>query len=114
MNYFEFEELPENNNNVLDESIFYADYYDTSNNDILHNLTTPNYELLTVKQLMRIHEYYIPKSKKQMKKCDIIYSIVVFETNPNNNTIVMKRNHLWNTISELKKDNYMKQFIFWS
>ena len=113
MDYFEFEELAENNN-VIDESIFYADYYDTSKNDVLHDLTTPNYELLTVKQLMRIHEYYIPKSKKQMKKCDIIYSIVVFETNPNNNIIVMKRNKLWNTISELKKDSYMKQFIFWS
>ena len=112
MEYFEFEELP-TDNCVIDESIFYADFYDVEN-DILNDLSSLDYETYTVKQLIRIHEYYIPKSKKQMKKFDIINSIVDFETNPKNNQIVSRRKKLWGYIEELKNDKYTKQFIFWS
>jgi hypothetical protein len=113
--YLEFVEIPPNTNqNPVDISKFYADYdlTDEEKGDEQEDQEEENYESLTVKQLMRIRDYYnIPKSKK---KEDLINDIVEFESNIENVEIVMRRTKLWGYITELKTDKYMKQFIFWS
>jgi hypothetical protein len=107
--HLEFIEIQPNEEPV-DISKFYADYDLSDDEDPQEE--EENYESLTVKQLMRIREYYnIPKSKK---KEDLINDIVKFESNIENVNIVMRRTKLWEYISELKSDKYMKQFIFWS
>lgn len=72
------------------------------------------YEENTIKQLMRIVDYYKIKIPKQSKKIDIINEIVTFEQSLSNHQIVNKRKILWHYISELKSDSFMKQFVFWS
>lgn len=72
------------------------------------------YEENTIKQLMRIVDYYKIKIPKQTKKIDIINEIITFEQSLSNHEIVNKRKILWHYISELKSDSFMKQFVFWS
>ena len=84
-------------------------------NDIQHDIT---YSLLvdysenhTIKQLLKICEYYdIPK--RTIKKMDIINVIMEFEMNPLNKHIVLRRKRMWFYISELKNDKKLKQHIF--
>ena len=109
----------------LDFSSFYADYYCESSSDYECEYSVldkeEDYESLSLKELMRIRDYYnyvakieIPKSKKQTKKNDIINYILEFESNITNIDIVIRRAQLWKYADELKNDKYMKQFIFWS
>jgi len=74
-----------------------------------------NYKInFTVKQLMQICEYYgISKNMKLTKanKDEIINNIVLFENDPCNYEIVIKRNLMWHYIKELKSDKFMKKFI---
>lgn len=108
----ELVELP--NQSPIDISEFYADY-DLSEGEEDNEEEEENendYESLTVKQLLRITDYYnIPKFKK---KADIILKINEFESNIENMDVVIRRTKLWKYITELKSDKYMKQFIFWS
>jgi len=102
-------ELP--NQTPTDISGFYADY-DLSEGDEDNEEEEDDYESLTVKQLLRITDYYnIPKFKK---KADIISNLNEFESNIENMEIVIRRTKLWRYITELKSDKFMKQFIFWS
>lgn len=71
-------------------------------------------ENFTVKELIKICEYYSLMSRNKLlktKKLDIISMIVDFESNPINEYIVVKRQMLWNNINELKKDSYMSKYI---
>ena len=71
-------------------------------------------EQYVVADLLRICDYYgLLKTIKSLKckKQEIIDTIVYFETNKENETIVNKRHQLWSYIMELKADKYMKQFI---
>ena len=74
-----------------------------------------NYKInFTIKQLMQICEYYgISKNMKLAKanKDEIINNIVLFENNPDNYSIVIKRKLLWYYIEELKSDKFMKKFV---
>jgi hypothetical protein len=74
-----------------------------------------NYKInFTVKQLMQICEYYgISKNMKSAKanKDEIINNIVLFENNPENYSIVIKRKLMWYYIEELKSDKFMKKFV---
>ena len=113
--HLEFVEITSKQNPV-DISKFYADYdltdFDEKEEEEEEEDQEEDYESLTVKQLVRIRDYYnIPKSKK---KEDLINDIVEFESNIENIDTVMRRTKLWGYISELKSDKYMKQFIFWS
>jgi hypothetical protein len=73
------------------------------------------YENFILKELLYICEYYgclkEIKSRK-LNKCEIIEYIVFYETNPNNRDIVNKRTRLWFYLNELKKDKFMKKFVF--
>lgn len=69
----------------------------------------------TIKQLQRICNYYeIKINKVNAKKTDIINVILLYENDPSHKSQVLKRKKLWFYIDELKKDKYMKQFVFWS
>ena len=102
----------------IDMSSFYADYdlSEEGDGEVVCEeeveVEQEDYETLTVKQLLRISDYYnIPKFKK---KADIINGINEFESNLENIDAVIRRTKLWKYRSELKSDKYMKQFIFWS
>jgi hypothetical protein len=74
-----------------------------------------NYDLnYTSKQLSQICDYYgIRTNKRVNKKCEIIQLLVAFETTQTNYEIVARRKQLWNYMSELKNDKFMKKFVIW-
>ena len=69
-----------------------------------------------VNELLKICEYYGFLKYVKMakyKKNDIIQSIVLFESSPENFLIVKKRQQLWYYMSELSNDKFMKKFVIW-
>ena len=78
---------------------------------------TLNYEVnFNVKELMLICEYYgISKTVKNNKcnKSEIIYFLVNFENDPQNEEIVCRRRNIWFYISEIKNDKFMKKYVLW-
>ena len=113
--------VTDNNESPLSEedfNIFYADYESSVDEEEEEEEEVDvdcDYETMTVKQLLRIRDYYnIPKSGKVPKKSDIIDAVVVFESNIDNIDIVIRRNKMWKYIDVLKSDKFMKQFVFWS
>jgi hypothetical protein len=39
--------------------------------------------------------------------------LVDFESNPLNNTIVLRRQEMWRYINILKNDKFMKKYVLW-
>ena len=78
---------------------------------------TLNYEVnFNVKELMLICEYYgISKTVKNNKcnKSEIIYFLVNFENDPQNEEIVCRRRNIWFYITEIKNDKFMKKYVLW-
>ena len=75
------------------------------------------YDLHTIKELMKICEYYdLAKNVKnaKCKKQDIVATIVFFEAQPENQEIVNSRNKMWAYIKELTKDQKMKPYLIWT
>ena len=75
------------------------------------------YETHTVKELMKICEYYdLAKNVKgaKCKKQDIVSTIVFFEAQPENKEIVNSRNKMWAYMRELAKDQKMKPYLIWT
>ena len=74
------------------------------------------YEENTVKELLKICEYYgiekIIKSAK-CKKQDIIATLIYYENMPENFEIVQRRILLWAYLNELINDPKMKKYIIW-
>ena len=104
----------------LNTTIMNDDINDNINDNTIINMDNVypeiiNYKInFTVKQLMQICEYYgISKNMKSAKanKEDIINNIVLFENNPDNYSIVIKRKLMWYYIEELKSDKFMKKFV---
>ena len=102
-------------NNIIDKTIIDNTIDNTiiDMNDMYPEIV--NYKInFTVKQLMQICEYYgISKNMKLTKanKDEIINNIVLFENDPCNYDVVIKRNLMWHYIKELKSDKFMKKFI---
>ena len=74
------------------------------------------YEIHTIKELMKICQYYgIAKDIKsaKCKKQDIVSTIVFFEGQPENYNIVNKRNSMWAFMKELQEDPKMRTYILW-
>ena len=90
---------------------------ETSNSSDSLNSLVVYYELnYNIKQLFLICDYY--KISKNLRVCksnklEIIESLVLFEMNPENFEIVIKRKQLWFYINELKNDKFMKKYVFW-
>ena len=75
------------------------------------------YEAHTIKELMKICEYYdLAKNVKnaKCKKQDIVATIVFFEAQPENREIVNKRNKMWAYMKELTMDPKMKPYLIWT
>ena len=75
------------------------------------------YEAHTIKELMKICEYYDLAKNVKMAKCkkqDIVATIVFFEAQPENKEIVNKRNKMWDYMKELTKDQKMKSYLIWT
>jgi hypothetical protein len=97
-----------------------------NNTDILQLMNDFNEEInteysyleeYTVKELLKICTYYgIDKNIKsaKCKKQDIIYTLVYFESLPENAEIVQKRQQSWHCISILLNDHKMKKYILWN
>tara|TARA_B110000008_G_scaffold276438_1_gene315723 strand:- start:464 stop:886 length:423 start_codon:yes stop_codon:yes gene_type:complete len=64
----------------------------------------------TLKELYHISNYY-DISKRKKKKLDLIYDIIAFELDTDNEELVEQRKRLWFYINELKNDNYLSKFI---
>ena len=68
----------------------------------------------TIKDLLKICNYYgIEKNLKlsKLKKQQIIFSLIYFESLPENFEIVQKRYKMWAYITELLNDSKMKKYI---
>ena len=102
---------------ILNE-IYNQDFNDIS--DINDSLIIPqiiNYkENYTIKELLLICEYYgIAKEVKSNKfnKDEMIHFLAMYESNPVNSDVVLKRQNLWFYINELKNDKFMKKYVLW-
>ena len=70
----------------------------------------------TVKQLLQICDYYGISKDLRLSKCnkEFISNVLVdFETRDQNFSIVERRQLLWAYMDELKRDKFMKKYIFW-
>jgi hypothetical protein len=88
----------------------------TMDEDIIVSKIIDYAENYTVKELLVICDYYgIAKGLKQHKciKGEIVHTLVIFEVNPMNIDIVLKRQNFWFYMDELKKDKFMKKHIIW-
>lgn len=75
------------------------------------------YEEYKIKDLLKICEYYkIDKFIKNLKckKQDIISSIIFFEGQPENQSIVENRHRMWAYMEELLKDACMRKYLIWN
>ena len=80
----------------------------TENNYFAHHL---NYhDNYTVKMLGKIMDYY-GLNKRKLKKDEIIENILLYESEICNIEIIKRRKMLWFYVSELKNDNFFKQYI---
>jgi hypothetical protein len=92
--------------------------YDSENDNLqdisddmsqLSQIFYEEYNLLTVKELNHIINYY--NLKKLKNKSETIWKIIEYETNIDNIYLTEKRKELWKYINELKKDKYLSKFI---
>ncbi len=70
----------------------------------------------TVKDLMKICQYYgINKNVKaaKCKKCDVISTIIYYESCAENYEVVQRRHKLWSYMTELFEDPKMREYVFW-
>ena len=84
-------------------------------NDLFNNIDD-EYENYTIKELLKICEYYdIDKSVRasKCKKTDIVATILYYEQIPENIYIVNRRQKLWSYMRELSNDTKMKKYIIW-
>ena len=104
-------------NDFLEELNFEDEMTDLNNQGIIEVMHV-DYKLnYTVKELLLICEYYgLAKELKFINKCRkdiIIHFLVDFESNPLNNTIVLRRQEMWRCINILKNDKFMKKYVLW-
>ena len=64
----------------------------------------------TVQGLSRIMDYY-GLSRRKLKKLEMVQTIVMYEDNPENRSIVEKRRRLWQNIEELAEDSYLSKYV---
>jgi hypothetical protein len=102
--------------NFLDDFDFSNEINDLNNEGIIEVISVDYKINYTVKELLLMCEYYgIAKELKNNKCCKdvIIHFLVDFESNPLNNTIVLRRQEMWRCINILKNDKFMKKYVLW-
>ena len=107
---------------VAESEYDHAVFFDPVNDDYIvkddSNMSRViDYQLnYTVKQLLQICDYYGIAKDLRLSKCNkefIANVLVEFETNFQNVDIVERRQILWAYMDELKRDKFMKKYIFW-
>ena len=88
---------------------------DEKDEDLLLSQMIYYHENFTIKDLLLICDYYdITKElKKKYTKDVIVHFLVDFESNPENNTVVIQRKNMWFYMEQLKNDKFMKKFVLW-
>ena len=71
------------------------------------------FENYNMKMLSHIAKYYSISIKKS-KKEELIQTIIQFENDPENSSIVYERKRMWHYINELKSDHYFSKFVFFN
>lgn len=115
----EFEELESDNFNTnagdfgleIESEYFIKKSLFTGNEELYYD------QEYTVKDLMKICQYYdISKNIKasKCKKQDIISTIVYFESCIENYDIVQQRHKMWSHITDLMADSKMRCYLLWS
>ena len=102
--------------NFLDDFDFSNEINDLNNEGIIEVISVDYKINYTVKELLLICEYYGLAKELKIQKCckDIIILVLVdFESNPLNNTIVLRRQEMWRYINILKNDKFMKKYVLW-
>jgi hypothetical protein len=103
-------------NDILKEINADEGSYLQNTDNLFHEVVNYNINY-TVKQLLQICDYYNILKEVKMTKCnkeEIINTIVLFESNPDNYNISCRRKKCWFYINELKNDRFMKKFILWN
>jgi hypothetical protein len=103
-------------NDFLEELNFEDEMTDLNNQGIIEVMHVDYKINYTVKELLLICEYYGLAKELKIQKCckDIIILVLVdFESNPLNNTIVLRRQEMWRYINILKNDKFMKKYVLW-
>ena len=103
-------------NDILEEINADNSMYSQNTDNLFNEVVNYNINY-TVKQLLLICDYYNILKEVKMTKCnkeEIINTIVLFESNPNNYNISCKRKQLWFYINEIKSDKFMKKFVIWN
>jgi hypothetical protein len=85
---------------------------DVYNENTLFSGDSTYYDTYTVKELLKICQYYDSKITKG-KKQDLISTIVEFENLAENYDIVCQRKKMWSYIIELNNDSKMKKYLLW-
>jgi hypothetical protein len=111
---------------VTESQYDHLDFFDAINditaetiviNDDSNMSRVIDYQLnYTVKQLLQICDYYGISKDLRLSKCnkEFISNVLVdFETRDQNVDIVERRQLLWAYMDELKRDKFMKKYIFW-
>ena len=78
------------------------------------DIYTEHYQIYNMKTLTHIGNYYNimkKEKKKKMLKQELIYSIVLFETDKKNYPIVYKCREMLQKIEDLKNDKYFSSFV---
>jgi hypothetical protein len=116
--------IDNNFNESFNHIIDYDSIKNDLNNDLSYNYSIDNYitELdkysilyddyfnnFTVKYLRIIADFY--KLKKPKTKHLLIDSIINFEINPNNFSIVNRKNNMFSCINQLSNDSFFSKFI---
>lgn len=102
------------------------DIYSDSDNDEISNIENDfnnmdsyialemNYsDNYNKEQLQKIAGYY-NISYRKLNKSDLISEIVIFERDPENTEIVLRRKKFWKYIKEIKKDSYLSKLIIFT
>ena len=103
-------------NDILEEINAHEGEYSQNTDNLFHEVVNYNINY-TVKQLLQICDYYNILKEVKMTKCnkeEIINTIVLFESSPDNYNISCRRKQCWFYINELKNDKFMKKFVLWN
>jgi len=120
---YEFKEKKVYENRIINTEELLSEIestYSTRNNsttasddesDIMHSVLEIEYSTnYNVKSLLQIMDFY-ELNKKNMRKDELVQTIVLFETDYKNIEIVNRRRCMWNYMNELKRDKYFNKFI---
>jgi hypothetical protein len=126
LNIVEKEQEQEQEQELEQDNMFYNTFTDIENTylideqDLAYYIHSQSYggfnELYydknyTVGELKRIYDYYKLEGIKGLRKTDLIHSILMFEQDITNQTIVKRRHQLWSYLYELKQDSFMKRYV---